>query len=559
MGRIGGRPAVDYRRLAAGDVSDLSLGVDALGTDFRVLHAELLNYGGYRPANLRRVAPAQLTPDWLQQSGGFRPVLVPAAPGAARDMGLALPEGSLTVDRLASKVGLPFEVHTTDVQTQGEGPRWTLHQWSQYWDARRSASRDPAAHAPGAGGGAATNGGAGDASAQAAATPRRAAPAEDEADSAAVRRKRSAEEEAAAQQLKGISAESKKRLLEVAALPLAGTPLEGEVSPPSAVRGVDLAQQVWPQGAPSRPTAGVTLVMSPEGAYTDFHMAAGGASVWLHCISGRRNLALVPPTPRNLATYAAWAASARYAGVFLPAHCEGAMRVELGPGACAVMASLPCEEVRERLAQQLSAMAAEDAAAAAAAGRSQGEADSDSVSKAGAAKKRKGWPTGQDRELADDAGTQHVQQAGAAAAANGAANAAALGAAQRTQQPPRAVLGRAGAGSPMAAAGPRQIGRAVGGGSRLRKAGGAGGGGAAARGPVRRMIATSLTIDVRGGGGGGGGGGGRAQAGGGGFPQRKRQRSPDSFIEQDSDAEAASNGGKQDGDAGGADWAPLLP
>lgn len=27
MGRIGGRPAVDYRRLAAGDVSDLSLGV----------------------------------------------------------------------------------------------------------------------------------------------------------------------------------------------------------------------------------------------------------------------------------------------------------------------------------------------------------------------------------------------------------------------------------------------------------------------------------------------------------------------------------------------------
>lgn len=149
MGRIGGRPTVDYRRLAAGDVSDLSLGVgeessvagccwhlrcgsvwddnspgedalhalplprlpaDALGTDFRALYAELLSYGGYRPASLRRVAPAQLTPEWLQQSGGFRPVLVPAAPGATSDMGLALPEGPLTVDRLASKVGLPFEV-----------------------------------------------------------------------------------------------------------------------------------------------------------------------------------------------------------------------------------------------------------------------------------------------------------------------------------------------------------------------------------------------------------------------------------------------------------------
>lgn len=112
-----------------------------------------------------------------------------------------------------------------DVQTQGEGPHWTLHQWTLYWDARRSATRDPAAHALGAAPGTAANAGAGDASAQAAATPRRAAPAEDEADSAAVRRKRSAEEEAAAQQLKGISAESKKRLLEVA-LPLAGTALE---------------------------------------------------------------------------------------------------------------------------------------------------------------------------------------------------------------------------------------------------------------------------------------------------------------------------------------------
>lgn len=166
--------------------------------------------------------------------------------------------------------------------------------------------------------------------------------AEDEADSAAVKRKRSAEEEEAARQLKGISSESKKRLLEVAALPLAGTPLEvgwagsagvwtvraarcwhcwsscgcadeawlqsldarylcegpperqmwlaacrppclvhaaqGEVSPPAAVRAVDLAQRVWPEGAPSRPAAGVALVMSPEGAYSDFHLAAGGAS-----------------------------------------------------------------------------------------------------------------------------------------------------------------------------------------------------------------------------------------------------------------------------------------
>ena len=197
-------------------------------------------------------------------------------------------------------------------------PRWTLHQWCLYWEARRS-----------------TGGGASAAPAQQMLLPpaAMAAPAEDEADSSAVMRKRSVEEEAAAQQLKGISADSKRRLLEVAALPLAGTPLEvcvwafewarpaacflyyvaavaghrkllthavfaaflpavtfcvyvqAEVSPPTAVRAVDLAQQVWPEGAPGRPVAGFSLVRSPEGCYTDFHLAVGGSSggcLWEH-------------------------------------------------------------------------------------------------------------------------------------------------------------------------------------------------------------------------------------------------------------------------------------
>lgn len=53
---------------------------------------------------------AQLTPEWLQQSGGFRPLLVPASPSAARELGMALPDGSLTVDRLAARLGLASEV-----------------------------------------------------------------------------------------------------------------------------------------------------------------------------------------------------------------------------------------------------------------------------------------------------------------------------------------------------------------------------------------------------------------------------------------------------------------
>ncbi len=40
--------------------------------------------------------------------------------------------------------------------------------------------------------------------------------------------------------------------------------------------------QVWPEGAPSRPSTSVNLVMSPEGAYTDFHLAVGGSSGTQH-------------------------------------------------------------------------------------------------------------------------------------------------------------------------------------------------------------------------------------------------------------------------------------
>ena len=83
---------------------------DALGTDFRALHSELLSFGGYRNAGTRSLPAAQLTPEWLQQNGAFRPTLIPAAPAAARELGIALPEGSLTVDRLASRLGIATEV-----------------------------------------------------------------------------------------------------------------------------------------------------------------------------------------------------------------------------------------------------------------------------------------------------------------------------------------------------------------------------------------------------------------------------------------------------------------
>ena len=72
---------------------------------------------------------------------------------------------------------------------------------------------------------------------------------------------------------------------------------------------------MWPEESPSRPPCAVSLAMSPEGAASNFAPAPGGAATWLHLVSGRRTVALVPPTPANLALYAAWASSPRQAEV----------------------------------------------------------------------------------------------------------------------------------------------------------------------------------------------------------------------------------------------------
>lgn len=61
-------------------------------------------------------------------------------------------------------------------------------------------------------------------------------------------------------------------------------------------------------------------------------MAPSGASLWFHVVSGALSLALTPPTPRNLANYAAWACGAQHTGIFLPSKCEGVAKAELFAG-----------------------------------------------------------------------------------------------------------------------------------------------------------------------------------------------------------------------------------
>ena len=109
--------------------------------------------------------------------------------------------------------------------------------------------------------------------------------------------------------------------------------------------------------------------MAPAGALSDFRLPPGGAATWIHVISGRKasvNLChrcadfkrrsktmytiygllhnkvtkpvmqvyiLIPGTAANLGVYVSWYRSrARQAGVFLPDHTSGALKVSVDAG-----------------------------------------------------------------------------------------------------------------------------------------------------------------------------------------------------------------------------------
>lgn len=60
------------------------------------------------------------------------------------------------------------------------------------------------------------------------------------------------------------------------------------MSAPAAARESDLAAKVWPEGEGGRPRVDLFLAMTPAGCFTDFRIDYGGASLWIHVITGRR-------------------------------------------------------------------------------------------------------------------------------------------------------------------------------------------------------------------------------------------------------------------------------
>ncbi|GMH38653.1 hypothetical protein BSKO_06537 [Bryopsis sp. KO-2023] len=265
---------------------------EGLRVDFRWLYQMVLGYGGYSGAECKDVSPESLTREWFESTGFREPVVVRSCPDGAQRMGMKLPEGEpLTVSRVVQGVGLDCEVPTIDVAQQSEGPNYTLAQWEAYWNRR---CRDDV----------------------------------DLEDSS------SDEDDAipATPPLRRAHHDARTRLLNVVSLSLAGSPLEEQIEPPTAVSECEMVREVWPKNISYRPEVLKFALMSPAGSYTDFHLDYGGSSVWYHVVSGKKVFAVVPPTNENLQIFTAWAASAKQQSVFLGEYMKGMIRVELGPG-----------------------------------------------------------------------------------------------------------------------------------------------------------------------------------------------------------------------------------
>lgn len=70
---------------------------------------------------------------------------------------------------------------------------------------------------------------------------------------------------------------------------------------PAVVRELDLVARVWPAEQQPQPQVLLYALMSPQDAYTDFHVDFGGSSVWYHIVSGCKvwilGLKCLPPFP----------------------------------------------------------------------------------------------------------------------------------------------------------------------------------------------------------------------------------------------------------------------
>ncbi|GFS13473.1 lysine-specific demethylase [Elysia marginata] len=114
---------------------------------------------------------------------------------------------------------------------------------------------------------------------------------------------------------------NREKILNVISLEFSNTKLSEFVNPPSVIRQISWARNVWPEQLPedctlARPEVQKYCLMGVKDSFTDFHIDFGGTSVWYHVLRGEKVFYLIEPTKKNLDLYEKWLASANQSEKF---------------------------------------------------------------------------------------------------------------------------------------------------------------------------------------------------------------------------------------------------
>ncbi|KAG0559216.1 hypothetical protein KC19_10G087900 [Ceratodon purpureus] len=123
------RVTVDYAHL---DTSGLA---DCIRVQYKKLARAVVNFvdqSQEEAFSVSTVGASELAAH-VHSTGFGNPCVVRASDDARSALGIRVPKGELTVDRVAELVGRDRQVHTIDVSTQSEGPVYTLDELATYF------------------------------------------------------------------------------------------------------------------------------------------------------------------------------------------------------------------------------------------------------------------------------------------------------------------------------------------------------------------------------------------------------------------------------------------
>ncbi|XP_012941200.1 lysine-specific demethylase 7A [Aplysia californica] len=130
---------------------------------------------------------------------------------------------------------------------------------------------------------------------------------------------------------------NREKILNVISLEFSNTRLTEHVVPPSVIRQVSWARNVWPEQLPedsnlARPEVQKYCLMGVKDSFTDFHIDFGGTSVWYHVLRGEKVFYLVQPTQTNLMLYERWLSSSNQSEMFFGDQVDDCYRMVVKQG-----------------------------------------------------------------------------------------------------------------------------------------------------------------------------------------------------------------------------------